>query len=106
MGTVDPGQIPNVVPLPGDGPPPEPTVEPTPPGRLHGLAIAGMGLSALVGVAAVLAYITISWPRQMAGYVIAVFVIAGLFFLSCASIAVFSAARDTYRNSQDENAAE
>ncbi|MDQ3940833.1 MAG: hypothetical protein M3238_05735 [Actinomycetota bacterium] len=103
MGTVDRGQVPNVVPLPGEGPPPEPVVEPSPPGRLHGLAIAGMGISALVGVAAVLAFITISWPRDMSRYVVAVFLGAGLAFLTCASIAVFSAARDTYRNGHEDD---
>ena len=88
----------NVVRLPGEGPPPETPRPVTPPGRLHGLAIAGMGISALVGVAAVLAFITVSWPPQTSRYVVAVFLGAGIVFLACASTAVFSAARDTYRN--------
>ena len=89
---------PNVVRLPGEGPRPEPTPPPTPPGRLHGFAIAGMGISALIGVAAVLAFITVSWPEETSRYVVAVFLGAGVIFLACASTAVFSAARDTYRN--------
>ncbi len=91
----------NVVTLPGDGPPPEPPHVPSPPGRLHGLAIAGMGFSALVGVAAVLAFITITWPADMSRYVVGVFLVSGVVFMACASTAVFSAARDTYRNSGD-----
>ena len=91
----------NVVKLPGDGPPPEPSHIPSPPGRLHGLAIAGMGFSALVGVAAVLAFITITWPADMSRYVVAVFLVSGVVFMACASTAVFSAARDTYRNGGD-----
>ena len=99
MGTAP--DVPNVVRLPGEGPPPEPPLAPSPPGRLHGLAIAGMGLSALVGVAAVLAFITITWPADMSRYVVAVFLASGVVFLACASTAVFSAARDTYRNGGD-----
>ncbi len=88
-------EVHNVVRLPGEPPPEAP---PTPPGRLHGLAIAGMGVSALVGIAAVLAFITISWPGDMSRYVVTVFLIAGVVFLACASTAVFTAARDTYRS--------
>ena len=95
---------PNVVRLPGDGPPPETPPPPSAPGRLHGLAIAGMGISALVGVTAVLAFITVSWPQEASRYVVAVFLGAGVVFLACASTAVFSAARDTYRNGSGPSA--
>lgn len=105
VGTA-PRDVHNVVRLPGEGPPPEPKLVPTPPGRLHGLAIAGMGVSALVGVAAVLAFITISWPADMSRYVVAVFLISGVVFMTCASMAVFSAARDTYRNGGDRTDAD
>ena len=87
----------NVVPLPGDRPVIEPP-PPSPPGRIHGLAIAGMGISAIVGVAAMLAFITVTWPDSLSRVVIGVCLISGLAFLAFASTAVLSAARDTYRN--------
>ena len=90
----------NVVPLPGDRPLVEPP-PPSPPGRIHGLAIAGMGISAIVGVAAMLAFITITWPNSVSRVVIAVCLFSGLAFLAFASTAVLTAARDTYRNSAD-----
>lgn len=88
----------NVVPLPGDRSVIDPPPPPSPPGRLHGLAIAGMGISAIVGVAAMLAFITVTWPDNLSRVVIAICLLSGLVFLACASTAVLSAARDTYRN--------
>lgn len=85
----------NVVPLEaGYEPAPEPV--PAPPGRLHGTFIGGMAVSALIGVAALFAFITIGWPESIRRYIIGVFFFAGIVFLACASAAVFSAARDTY----------
>lgn len=101
MRTAHSSDVDNVVRIPGEGPPPEPPHIPSAPGRLHGLAIAGMGVSALIGVAAVLAFITITWPADMSRYVVGIFLVSGVFFLACASTAVFSAARDTYRNGND-----
>ncbi|MDQ3986490.1 MAG: hypothetical protein M3280_08335 [Actinomycetota bacterium] len=63
---------------------------------MHRLAISGMALSALTGILAMLAFITVTWPGDTGRYVIAVFVGSGIGFLACASTAVFSAARDTY----------
>lgn len=84
-----------VVRLPaGYEPPPEPP--PAPPGRLHGIFIGGMAVSALVGVAALFAFITVGWPDSVRRYIIGLFFFAGIAFLACASAAVFSAARDTY----------
>ena len=91
----------NVGPLPGDPLPPEPAPPPSPPGRLHGAAIAGMGISAIVGVAAMLAFITITWPENLKRVVVGVCLFAGIAFLAFAAAAVFSAARDTYRNESD-----
>lgn len=88
----------NVVPLPGDPPPPEPPIPPSPPGRLHGAAIAGMGISAIVGVVAMLAFITVTWPDDVGRVVIGICLFSGLAFLTFASTAVFTAARDTYRS--------
>jgi len=87
----------NVVRLPGEPLPPEPPPAVTPPSRLHGAAIAGMGVSAIVGVTAMLAFITVTWPANIARVVIGVCLFSGLAFLTCASAAVFTAARDTYR---------
>lgn len=84
-----------VVPHPaGYEPPPEPP--PAPPGRLHGVFIGGMAVSALVGVASIFAFITVGWPDSVRRYIIALFFFAAISFLACASAAVFSAARDTY----------
>lgn len=78
-----------------------PAVEPTPPalrkqGALHRAAIAGMTICAIIGILSMLAFITVSWPGDSGRYVTGVFIGAGIGFLTCASIAVFSAARDTY----------
>lgn len=91
----------NVVPLGNDPLPPEEPPPPSPPGRLHGTAIAGMGISAIVGVAAMLALMTITWPDSVARVVLGICLFAGLAFLAFASTAVFTAARDTYRNDKD-----
>ena len=70
---------------------------PSPPGgRLHGLAIAGMAVSALVGTASMLAFATVHWTGAAGHYVIGVVILAAVGFLACASAAVFTAARDTY----------
>ena len=91
----------NVVKLPGDPPPPEPVPPPTPPGRMHGAAIAGMGISAIVGVCAMLALITVNWTDSMSRIIVGICLLSGLAFLTFASSAVFSAARDTYRDEKD-----
>lgn len=91
----------NVVPLGNDPRPPDPVPPPSPPGRMHGAAIAGMGISAIVGVASMLLYITVTWPENVGRVVIGVCLFSGLAFLTFASTAVFSAARDTYRNEKD-----
>jgi hypothetical protein len=86
----------NVVPLGVEAPTPTPPAPAKPLGRLHGLAILGMAVFALVGIAAMLAFITISWPDDTSRYVVAVFVASIIGFMTSASLAVFSAARDTY----------
>ena len=86
----------NIVRLPKEPPPPAP---PTPPGRLHGLAIAGMAVSALVGIFAMLAFITVGWPGNSGRVLVGAFVLSGIGFLTCASLAVLTAARDTYARS-------
>ena len=94
-GPAEPSGEDKVVRLPADyEPPPEPP--PAPPGKLHGIFIGGMAVSALVGVAALFAFITVGWPDSVRRYIIGLFFFAGIAFLACASAAVFSAARDTY----------
>lgn len=90
---------PNVVRLPAETRPPDPP-PPSAPGRMHGWAIAGMGISALVGVTAMLALITVTWPQSLGRVVVGVLIVAGLLFMTFASTAVFTAARDTYRGSE------
>lgn len=86
----------DVVRLPGEDPVVPP---PSPPSRAHGLAIAAMGVSALVGVTALLLFITVTLTDDFRRYVIGVFLFSGVVFLASAASAVFSAARDTYRDS-------
>lgn len=89
----------NVVPL-GKDPEPEPAFPPTPPGRIHGLAIAGMALSALVAIVAGFLFIAVGWPGSSGKVVASIGFLAGVSFLACASAAVFTAARDTYARSE------
>jgi cation transporter-like permease len=89
-----------VVPL-GVAPPAEEPVAPSRPHAGHGLAITGMALFALIGIAAIFLFISIEWPENTQRYIAIIFVAAGIGFLACASTAVFTAARDTYRAPQD-----
>ena len=90
-----------VVALPTDHVP-QPELEPvSPPSRLHGAFTTGMALSALVGIASMFAFITVGWSETTRGYVLAVFFISVLVFLTCASAAVFTAARDTHAPRSD-----
>lgn len=75
-----------------------PPIPPTPPGRLHGLAITGMAASALVGIASLFMFATVNWPGGIGRILVAIFFFSALSFVTCASAAVFSAARDTYTN--------
>lgn len=43
-----------------------------------------------------LAFITISWPDELGRYLMVIVVISIIGFMTSASLAVFSAARDTY----------
>lgn len=89
-----------IVQLPADYEP-EPEPEPSRPGRLHGALISGMALSALVGIATMFAFITVNWSESTRGYVLGVFFASILVFLTCASGAVFAAARDTHPQRSD-----
>lgn len=82
-----------VVPL-GIEPPPDPP--PARPSGLHGVAVTGMSLSALVGICVLFLTIGIGLPSGARRVAIAVVVGAAILFLACASTAVFTAARDTY----------
>lgn len=78
----------------GVEPPPEPP--PARPSGLHGLAITGMSLSALVGIVVLFLSIGIGLPSGPRRATVAIVVGAAIVFLACASTAVFTAARDTY----------
>jgi predicted lipid-binding transport protein (Tim44 family) len=82
-----------VVDLPGAAPAIEPP--PSPPGRAHGLAIGGMATSALIGIAAFFAFATVGWSDGPRRVIIGVFLFSILGFVSFASIAVFTAARES-----------
>ena len=81
---------------------PAPEPPPTPPTRMHGLAIGGMALCALLGIVSMLALITVNWPGQTGRFIVGTFVLAGVGFLACASAAVLTAARDTYPRSNTD----
>lgn len=74
-----------------------------PMGRLHGAAIVGMATSALIGIGAMLAFISVSWPGNMGHYVLVVFISAVVVFMASASFAVFTAARNTYPSGHTED---
>ena len=82
-----------MIPL-GIEPPPEPP--PARPSGLHGLAITGMSISALVGICVLFLSIGIGLPASGRRVAIAIVVGTAIVFLACASTAVFTAARDTY----------
>ena len=77
----------------GHGAPPTPS---GPTSRLHGLAITGMALFALFGIGSMLAFVTVRWNGGAARLIVAAVVLSAIGFLTCASAAVFTAARDTY----------
>jgi hypothetical protein len=89
------GPDPTVVPL-GKEPIPEPPPPVTPPSRLHGLSIALMATSALVGIVATFLFVTVTWPGDTGRYVGATIFLSVVGFVTGAAIAIFTAARDTY----------
>lgn len=97
------GEEDKVVALPADRTA-EPEIERlSPPSRLHGAFTTGMALSALVGIASMFAFITVGWSESTRGYVLGVFFLSVLVFLTCASAAVFTAARDTHAAPRSDN---
>ncbi len=91
----------NVVPLGVEKrePPPAP---PPPQNRLYRAAITGMSLSAFVGIVVLVISIGIDMGATWRRAVVAVVVSAVVAFLACASIAVFTAARETYPQRSDD----
>lgn len=73
------------------------------PGRLHGLAIAGMASFAVLGTVALLAFITVTWPGDVGRVVVGIVIACVIGFMGCASAAVLSAARDTYARHQRDS---
>jgi hypothetical protein len=88
----------DVVPLRPDAPPPAPEpARPAPgPGGLHAVATAGMALCALIAILSGIAFLTVGWPGQSGRVVIAIGMGGVIGFLACVSVAVLTAARDTY----------
>lgn len=81
------------------------TLPPSPPSsRLHATAIAGMAISALLGIGSMLAYVTVRWTGAVARVVVGIVIFSAIGFLVCASAAVFTAARDTYARRPRESA--
>ena len=77
------------------------TVPPAPPppsrpSRLHGITITGMALSALVGIASLLAFVTVTWPDGVRRYVVGTLIMSIVGFLTFSAAAVITAARETY----------
>jgi hypothetical protein len=89
------------VELPGERPAP-PASPARSLGRMHAVATAGMAFSAVTGVLALLLFITVGWPGAAGHYVITVAVVSVIVFITCCSVAVFAAARETYARSGGE----
>ncbi len=82
-----------------------PVVTPPPvkrPSRLHAFGISGMALSALFGICSMLALITVTWPDELRRYVVISLVGSIVAFLVCSSLAISSAAGDTYARAVTE----
>jgi hypothetical protein len=73
-------------------PPPPPSRHP----RKHGLLVSSMSFFALLGIASMFAFITVTWPGDTGRYVTGIFVVSIIGFVTSASAAVFTAARNTY----------
>lgn len=97
-GETDSEHLDNVIRLDASIEVPDRAEPPAPkrPGRGHGIAIAGMSLCALTGVFALLAFITVRWPGTSGETLKIVFMFSGVGFMTCASMAVFFAMKDTY----------
>jgi hypothetical protein len=61
-----------------------------------------MAASAVLGILAALAFITVGWPGESGRYVIGVVVFSAMSFLICGAFAVLAAARDTYARPPDD----
>ena len=85
----------NIVPL-GVEPVVEDPRPVTRPGRLHSWGTNGMTLFAFLGIAAMVAFISVRWPQNTGRYVIGALIFSVLGFLFCASMAVSAAMRDSY----------
>ncbi len=72
------------------------------PGRLHGLAISTMAISALTGIVALLAFVTVRWPGSTGRAVKFVFALATIAFLASAVAAVLAAARDIHTRDPEQ----
>lgn len=55
-----------------------------------------MAISALLGTVAMLAFVTVRWPEDAGRFLIAAVFLCAIAFMTFSSVAVFSAARDTY----------
>jgi hypothetical protein len=61
-----------------------------------------MAACALLGIASLFMFATVNWPGNVSRIILGVFFLSALGFLTCASAAVFTAARDTYAD-RDHN---
>ena len=83
---------------------PEPLPEPSRHPRTHGFLISSMSFFALLGIGSMFAFITITWPGDTGRYVTGIFVLSIIGFVTSASAAVFTAARNTYAPSRPADA--
>jgi hypothetical protein len=61
-----------------------------------------MAASAIVGILAVLAFITVGWPGTSRRVVIGIMIFSAMGFLISVAFAVLAAARDTYIGTSDD----
>lgn len=69
--------------------------------------MAGLALSALVGLLATIGFVSVSWPGESSRFVFGIVIVSGISFLASASIAIFAAATPSVRTTsppaKDEN---
>lgn len=71
---------------------------------LHSVAVTGMFVFGSLVILSGLIFVTIGWPGITGRYVVAAGMGSMIGFVTCASAAMFTAARDTYpRRGRDDN---
>jgi hypothetical protein len=76
--------------------------KPTSQRSLHAVATTGVAVFVVIGLVAILAFLTVGWPGDTGRYLVAIFIGSIIGCFACASAALFTAMRGTYRSDSDE----